>query len=46
MWLRPVPTETSGSEAPMVDRHIAVVGFLTLAAMFAFGKALSMIIVP
>ena len=30
----------------MIDRHIAVVGILAFAALFAFGKALNMIIVP
>lgn len=30
----------------MIDRHIAVVGFLILAAAAAFGMALNQIVVP
>lgn len=29
-----------------MDRHIAVVGFLAMAALAAFGMALNLIIVP
>lgn len=30
----------------MIDRHLAVVGFLILLALASFGKALNLILVP
>lgn len=30
----------------MIDRHIAVVGFLIMAALASFGMALNLIITP